>query len=133
MLTVLEWFPNLHWLVTEQRQVLWIYAAMWLGFSVRIHLTLRLMLAVRPERPRLLAEGAQLAEMVGQASLLLGVMGTLVGVSMSAATNGVAGALANFSQAFGIAVITTLVGGSLHLLCWLLSVLEEHLARAKQP
>lgn len=123
--------PNLGRLMVEQGPVAWIYVALLVCLTVRLWVSLRLLTLGPSGRARLLSRAGTMVEAVANIALLLGVMGTLIGVAL--AISGMDGSVSpedfieTFSRAFGAAVGTTLAGGSTYIACLLLSSLESWL------
>lgn len=124
--------PNITWIVEHQGPVVWLYVSMIVCLSTRIWLSLRLLLLDRPARQAFLERTFTLSEATGNIALLFGVLGTLIGVSIAVAgqssTVDSAKLMETFTNAFGIAVATTIAGGLTYVLCYLLSSLDEYVA-----
>lgn len=120
--------PHLSQLLLEQASVAWIYLTLVGCLSARIWLSLRLYVLPRCGRYGFLSRTATLAEAIANISLLLGVMGTLIGVAYAVA--GQDGTISpekfieTFSNAFAVAIGTTLAGGMTYIACLLLSSLD---------
>jgi hypothetical protein len=125
-------FANIQRLVQEQGDVWWIYLTMLCCLATRAWLSLRLLQLPRESRRGFLDRTFSLADATGNISLLFGVLGTLVGVTMAVTgkTGSVEAAelLKTFSAAYAVAVSTTIAGGLTYTLCYLLSSLDEYLA-----
>lgn len=126
------WLPSWSWVLENQRSVLWIYLGLLACLTVRIWLTLRMWTMPQARRSRFLDNTHVLSEVAINVPVLLGVLGTLIGVmlAISGKTGGVSPAkfLAVFSQAFNVAVCTTIAGGLTYIACFLLSSLDDRLA-----
>lgn len=124
--------PHLSWILEHQTPVVWIYLTMILCLATRIGLSLHLMFVGRSARQTFLGRTFTLSEATGNIALLFGVLGTLIGVSIAVAgqsnTVDPAKLMATFSNAFGIAVATTIAGGLTYVLCYLLSSFDEYMA-----
>ena len=120
--------PNLTWVLVEQESVAWIYLSLTLCLALRVWLSIRLFTIPCEKRTLFLARTFTLSDATGNASLLLGVIGTLIGVTV--AVTGKTGNMQptefmeTFSNTFGIAVSTTIAGGLTYITCLGLSSLD---------
>lgn len=123
--------PHLAWVLTTQGPVIWIYVAQMLCLATRFWVSLRLFGLPCSDRPAFMQRTATLADTTGNAALLLGVIGTLIGVAVAVmgrdGSVDPAALMATFSNAFSISVTTTVAGGLTYIACLLLGSLEESL------
>lgn len=123
--------PHLTLVLTQQAAVAWIYVALILSLITRVWLSVRLLTLRGDQRPRFLERTYALSDATGNVSILLGVIGTLVGVTVavSGKTGNVQPAefMETFSSAFSIAVSTTIAGGLTYVTCLILSSLDEYI------
>ena len=130
MAFVEQFLPHLFWALSSQGPVLWIYLAMLAALTTRIWLTLRLWSMGADRRAAYFARTFTFSEALANVSLLLGVLGTLIGVALAAdsKTGEVAATefMSTFSTAFGVAISTTLTGGLIYIICNMLSSFDEY-------
>lgn len=122
--------PNLSSVLTQQASVAWIYLSLVLCLVVRIWLSVRLLALPRGRRLGFFERTYALSDATSNISVLLGVIGTLVGVAIavSSKTGNVQPAdfMSNFTNAFGIAVSTTIAGGLTYITCLILSSVDGY-------
>lgn len=124
--------PRLAWVLMHQEPVAWIYLALVFCLTVRVWLSVRLLTLSGDQRLPFLERTYTRSDATGNVAILLGVIGTLIGVTV--AVSGQSGDLQpaefmeTFSNAFGIAVSTTIAGGLTYIACLALASLDEHMA-----
>ncbi|HED12303.1 MAG TPA: hypothetical protein ENI62_01360 [Gammaproteobacteria bacterium] len=123
--------PHLVSVLTQQAPVAWIYLALIFCLATRVWLSVHLLILQGDQRSRFLERTYTLSDATGNVSILLGVIGTLIGVTMavSGKTGNVQPAefMETFSSAFGIAVSTTIAGGLTYITCLILSSLDGYI------
>lgn len=123
--------PHLVSVLTQQAPVAWIYLALIVCLATRVWLSVRLLTLYGDQRSQFLERTFALSDATGNASILLGVIGTLIGVTVavSGKTGNVQPAefMETFSSAFNIAVSTTIAGGLTYITCLILSSVDGYL------
>lgn len=124
-------FPHLVSVFTQQAPVAWIYLALILCLVTRVWLSVRLLTLHGDQQSQFLERTYALSDATGNVSILLGVIGTLIGVTI--AVSGKTGNvqpvefMETFSSAFGIAVSTTIAGGLTYITCLILSSVDGYI------
>ena len=122
-------FSNLAWVLMDQGVVAWIYLTLIICLTTRVWISMKLLTLPVESRQPFLDRTYTLSESTGNASVLLGVMGTVIGVAVAVSGKIGSGPLEfieTFSNAFGIAVSTTIAGGLNYIVCLVLSSLDEY-------
>ena len=123
--------PHLASVLKTQATVAWIYLGLLGCLTLRVWLSGRLQTLGCDQRGVFLEKTIALSESVGDISILLGVLGTLIGVTIAVA--GKAGAvdptdfMATFSSAFGVAISTTIAGGLTYIACRMLNSVDGYI------
>jgi len=124
-------FPHLVLIFTQQATVAWIYVGLILCLAIRTWLSVRLLMLGAEQRPQFLEKTYALSDATGNISILLGVIGTLIGVTVAVSGKGgnvqAVEFMETFSNAFSIAVSTTIAGGLTYISCLILSSLDGYI------
>jgi hypothetical protein len=112
--------------------VAWIYVAQILCLASRVWLSVRLIALPVEQRVGFSGRTAALCDATGNVALLLGVIGTLIGITVAVSVKtgqlDPAEFLEVFSSAFRMAVVTTIAGGLTYISCLILNSIDEHVA-----
>ncbi|MEW8054705.1 MAG: hypothetical protein AB2796_05270 [Candidatus Thiodiazotropha sp.] len=123
--------PHLVSVLTAQATVAWIYLGLLGCLTVRVWLSARLLTLNNDRRGVFLGKTIALSESVGDIAILLGVLGTLIGVTMAVAGNtgnvDPTDFMATFSSAFGVAISTTIAGGLTFIACRVLNSFDGYI------
>ena len=124
--------PHLVSVLKTQTSVAWIYLALLACLTVRVWLSARMLTLSSAQRAHFLEKTVAMSDAIADISILLGVLGTLIGVTIAVA--GKTGSvdplefMATFSNAFGIAVSTTIAGGLTYIASRVLNSFDGYIA-----
>lgn len=119
---------RLAWSMQHEPRAAWVFIALVGCLALRAWLFVQCYRLPRELRGRAVAQGASLGDTLGNAALLLGVIGTLVGITLAvsgAESDSPSAVLDAFSRAYATAVSTTIAGGLSYVLISLLGSLEQ--------